>query len=200
MSEPDGVPEHSDGGFLSRWSERKLALRGGTAIDDRSAEEGLARQKDSSAADEASVDTEPAVTLTDADMPAVEDLDADSDYSGFLSQGVSDALRNQALKKLFFSGRFNVVDGLDDYAEDFTRFAALGDIVTAEMRHRIEEAAKRITADGETEAVGEGAADTEPKALGADDALANGPDANPPESMTTPTFKIDTDAEGQEEL
>ena len=36
----------------------------------------------------------------DADMPPIESLDAESDYTGFLSPGVSDALRQAALRKL----------------------------------------------------------------------------------------------------
>lgn len=76
--------------------------------------------------------------LTDADMPPLESLTDDSDFTGFLSSEVSDALRRKALRKLFLSERFNVIDELDDYNEDFTTFEALGNIVTAEMRHRTE--------------------------------------------------------------
>ncbi|MEA3275109.1 MAG: DUF3305 domain-containing protein [Pseudomonadota bacterium] len=39
--------------------------------------------------------------------------------------------------KLFTSPRFNVCDGLDDYAEDFTRFAPLGDLMTRQMRRML---------------------------------------------------------------
>ena len=67
----------------------------------------------------------------------------DSDYSGFLSQGVSEELRNKALRKLFLSPQFNVVDGLDDYCEDFTSFELLGDVITADMRHELEMEAER---------------------------------------------------------
>ncbi|MGB5735975.1 MAG: DUF3306 domain-containing protein, partial [Thiohalocapsa sp.] len=87
--------------------------------------------------------TEPERLLTDADMPPLESLGPDSDYSGFLSQGVSEALRRQALARMFRSPAFNVVDELDDYAEDFTQFAPLGDVVTADMRHRIEQQLQR---------------------------------------------------------
>jgi hypothetical protein len=85
----------------------------------------------------------PAPELTDADMPPIESLTVDSDYSGFLSAKVSESLRRAALRKLFHSGELNVIDGLDDYAEDFTTFAALGDFVTADMRHRIAIEAKK---------------------------------------------------------
>ena len=81
--------------------------------------------------------------LTDVDMPAMDTLDENSDYSGFLSPGVSDKLRKMALRKLFSSAGFNIRDGLDDYDDDFTQFTPLGDIVTADMKHRAEVAERR---------------------------------------------------------
>ncbi len=87
------------------------------------------------------VETEPP---GDDDMPPLDTLTVDSDFSGFLSPKVSDALRTAALRKLFHSSQFNVIDELDDYAEDFTTFRSLGDIVTADMKHQIEVQAKRV--------------------------------------------------------
>ncbi len=77
-------------------------------------------------------------------MPAISSLDETSDYSGFLSEKVSEALRRQALRKLFHSQCFNVCDGLDDYAEDFVSFAKLGEIVTSDMRHQLERVRERL--------------------------------------------------------
>ena len=74
--------------------------------------------------------------LTDADMPPLASLGFDSDFSGFLSPEVSDAVRKQALRKLFPSIELNQLDGLDEYAEDFTVFEPLGDLITADMRHQ----------------------------------------------------------------
>ena len=45
-----------------------------------------------------------------------------------IAMSVSDELRRSALRKLFGLPRFNFCDGLDDYAEDFTRFEPLGDL------------------------------------------------------------------------
>ena len=91
-------------------------------------------------------------------MPPLDSLDEDSDYSGFLSSGVSEELRRRALRKLFSSAVFNIPDGLDDYDDDFTTFAALGDIVTADMRHQQEmeaERARQARADSEAAAASE---------------------------------------------
>ena len=76
--------------------------------------------------------------LTDQDMPPLASLTADSDYSGFLSSKVSEALRRAALRKLFHGTQFNVIDEMDDYAEDFSTFTALGDFITSDMRHALE--------------------------------------------------------------
>lgn len=218
MPDPDSSPEHEGRGFLSRWSERKIAVRDGVAVDDGADDEQTAAPGQAFAAPKSKSEpksepkSEQAPThgleqdpeqdqertgepaLTDADMPPLEDLDADSDYSGFLSRGVSESLRNQALKKLFFSGPFNVVDGLDDYAEDFTQFAALGDIVTAEMRHRLEEAAKRAAAEIEKTAAADPVATEEASAP----AVA-APDGEHTEATPAPEPGTDIDAEEQDE-
>jgi hypothetical protein len=48
------------------------------------------------------------------------------------------------LRKLFHSPKFNVRDGLDDYDLDFTNPEPLGDIITAEMRHRMQVELERL--------------------------------------------------------
>ena len=113
--------------FYARWSRRKLESK----TDSDIVEESVSSEQDA--------DEEPAVpALTDADMPALETLHDDSDYSGFLSPEVSDKLREVALRKLFHGKAFNIVDGLDDYDDDFITALPLGDIVTADMRHQAE--------------------------------------------------------------
>jgi hypothetical protein len=123
--------------FLARFHRRKQVAREANLQQ----AQGIAQGKPVEEVE--SQQASPAPALTDADMPPLESLTIDSDYSGFLSTEVSEPLRRAALRKLFHSAELNVIDGLDDYAEDFTTFTALGDLVTAEMRHRIEIEAKR---------------------------------------------------------
>lgn len=53
-------------------------------------------------------------------------------------------MRQQALRELFHSPKFNVRDGLDDYAGDYNAYTPLGtDIVTADRRHRLERQAEQ---------------------------------------------------------
>ena len=121
---------------LRRWSRRKQE----SAQEAPAAEQAVPIDTEPSLGTTAPIETEtesrPA--LTDADMPPIESLDEDSDYSAFMSEGVSDELRNLALRKLFKAPVFNIRDGLDEYDEDYTYFEKLGDIVTCDMKHHIE--------------------------------------------------------------
>jgi hypothetical protein len=122
-------------GFLARWSRRKQA--------------GYRNHEHPSAAGPQSLSGEPLPAedpqqvkaqrqLTDADMPPVDSLDEKSDFAAFMSPGVSEQLRVQALRKLFHLPGLHLPDGLDDYDDDFTQFAKLGDIVTHEMQRMLQ--------------------------------------------------------------
>ena len=151
------MTERSPGeAFLTRWSRRK-----------REQDLDLPRTPDEHAlpANQASglpgdaAAAAPERVLTDADMPPLESLDEASDFSGFLSQGVSDELRRMALRKLFAQPSFNVLDGLNDYDEDYTKLAPLGDTITYQMRQWMERDRKKLedeaaqARDGEPEAL-----------------------------------------------
>lgn len=131
--EPPGAEEIVAGeSFLQRFHRRKTEARQAPPEDPQPAV--------------AAVPDAPPVEPTDADMPPLASLTPESDYRGFLSPKVSETLRRAALRRLFHSPEFNVLDGLDDYAEDYTSFTALGDLVTADMRHQLEQAARRTAA------------------------------------------------------
>lgn len=137
---------------LSRWSRRKLETEQLAPIAEESVP--LDIEADLNAADQAAAEAEAEEkpVLTDADMPDIESLDENSDFSGFMSAGVSDKLRNLALRKLFKAPVFNIRDGLDEYDEDYTYFEKLGDIVTCDMKHQIEMQEKKLREAQEAEA------------------------------------------------
>lgn len=129
--------------FLERFHRRKTAARQVT----EASQAPLADTTEAALVpSQAEPEPEQVPDLTDADMPPLETLTANSDYRGFLSPKVSESLRRAALRRLFHGSAFNVIDELDDYAEDFTTFEALGDIVTADMRHQIEVEARKQAA------------------------------------------------------
>lgn len=123
----------SDESALSRWSRRKLEADRDDADTAPAVEPGPVGEA-------AAISAQPAEEkpLSDADMPDIDSLSAESDFSGFMSSGVSDELRNLALRKLFHAPVFNIRDGLDEYDEDYTSFEKLGDIVTCDMKHQVE--------------------------------------------------------------
>ncbi|MCG8036711.1 MAG: DUF3306 domain-containing protein [Candidatus Thiodiazotropha taylori] len=141
--------EGRDENFIRRWSDRKLASQQ-PLIEQAEAEQTLDQP-------------------CDEDMPPLESLDDSSDYSGFLSPKVSEPLRKMALRKLFHGSDFNLCDGLDDYAEDFTRFEALGDVITADLKHQLEMQAQREAEQQEQEQAEAEPVESDATALQSDD-------------------------------
>lgn len=122
--------QQDDEGFVQRWSRVKYQGQSQAAtIHDKLAEE---------------IEQQPELEMPgDDDMPSIDSLTEDSDYIGFLSPNVSEQLRKQALRKLFSSPAFNIRDGLDDYDGEYTQFAKLGDIITADLKHQLEMESKK---------------------------------------------------------
>jgi hypothetical protein len=121
--------------MLSRWSRRKQEAAQTPPVS----EEVVAPIVDADLATPIPAEEAPETTpLTDADMPDIDTLAEDSDFTAFMSPGVSDKLRNLALRKLFQAPVFNIRDGLDEYDEDYTSFEKLGDIITCDMKHQVE--------------------------------------------------------------
>jgi len=131
-------------GPLSRWSKRKSAARKEREAPAQAADPtltaSLAPNLDEPDDKHLPVRTEDESTAVEpeVELPDIDSLTEDSDYSAFMAPNVSTELRNLALRKLFKSSVFNIRDGLDDYDEDFTSFEKLGDIVTSDMRHHAE--------------------------------------------------------------
>jgi hypothetical protein len=117
--------------FFSRWSKRKQAVKLGLA------EEETASVKSKQAAQAPSTPSTPSAPLastapanqTPSDnnsgpvkLPSladVEQLTPESDFSSFMTQGVTPEVRNAAMKKLFTDPHYNVMDGLDIYIGDY---------------------------------------------------------------------------------
>ena len=97
---------------LRRWSRRKQEAAQEMRAEERAAPIDIEASSDAAVPIETEAESSPA--LTDDDMPPIESLDENSDYSAFMSEGVSDELRNLALRKLFKAPVFNIRDGLDE--------------------------------------------------------------------------------------
>ncbi len=119
-------------GFLGRWSQRKLDAREGKPLDDeppRAAPPALTAtdvSEAASAAASAAAGPTQAPEETPAAVPPptledVEALTAESDFSRFVARGVTPDVKNAAMKKLFADPRYNVMDGLDVYIDDYSQ-------------------------------------------------------------------------------
>lgn len=147
MTDPKTRPDRGvepEEPFMSRWSRLKARAREQAAPV---AEAGAAPPQAQAAEDTRPHAAPPQVAPQPPagpppELPDIDLLGEDSDYSAFLAEGIDATLRRKALRKLFHSPKFNVLDGLDDYMGDFTQFEPLGSIVTADMRHHIERAAR----------------------------------------------------------
>jgi hypothetical protein len=116
MADPDDP-------FLTRWSRRKR-----TASDDANTpDEPASKDPPPAGGSRPGEDTTPETAMSPeqaeivAQLPDIDSLEDGSDFTVFLQDGVPEALRRRALRKLW---RLNPVyanlDGLNDYDEDFT--------------------------------------------------------------------------------
>lgn len=84
------------------------------------------------------------------ELPPIESLGFDSDFSGFLQAKVDERLRQAALKKLFQSPHFNQMDGLDVYIDDYNTFEPIPESMLRELNHA-QDLLFAKPADGEAE-------------------------------------------------
>ena len=101
-----------DQNFLRRWSRRKREV---------SAKTELAGKNEASVAP--------------AELPSLDDLSFESDFRVFMHAKVGEGIRRAALKKLFGDPRFNVMDGLDVYIDDYSKEDAIPPGMLARLQH-----------------------------------------------------------------
>lgn len=123
-------------GFLSRWSQRKQALRAGKPPADppapvaslgpvvhAPAPPGLTGPvvTPPSVDPAAAPPAEPAAPAPALTLDDVKTLTPESDYAPFVAREVAPAVRNAAMKKLFTDPHYNVMDRLDIYIDDYSQ-------------------------------------------------------------------------------
>jgi hypothetical protein len=102
--------------FFTRWSRREAEVpRGGAPGEPAIVAEADAVVAASQAAPEILVDEKP---------PSLDDVAAlapGDEVSRFVAQGVDEAVKRAAVKKLFTDPHFNIMDGLDIYIDDYSK-------------------------------------------------------------------------------
>lgn len=80
-------------------------------------------------------------------LPAIEDLDSDSDFKPFMNPGVDAGTRRTALKKLFTNSHFSTIDPFEPYSIDLTGEDPIPEAMLKTLDH-----ARRVLFDEEYEA------------------------------------------------
>lgn len=92
-------------------------------------------------------------------LPALDSLSFESDFKAFMRAQVEESAKRAALKKLFADPRFNLMDGLDVYIDDYTK----GEPISPELLARLEHAKATLLgqeqAKQQAEAAGKAKAD-----------------------------------------
>ena len=128
------------GGFLSRWSRRKQAVREGQVLPPEPAAAPQAVRAEpvpaapaASALPRAAPADAPRETTPPPTLDDVARLTPEADFSRFVAPDVSSEVRNAAVKKLFADPHFNVMDGLDVYIDDYSLPSPLSKADMAKM-------------------------------------------------------------------
>lgn len=122
--------------FLSRWSKRKLEVRAqeklaenapdisvSASIEGSDANQSAPTNVPAASQPKAQITSQPELPLpTEADLLAVKQ---GGDIKAFMVDKVSTELKNKAFKALFARPEFNVMDGLDIYIDDYSKFTPL---------------------------------------------------------------------------
>jgi hypothetical protein len=119
--------------FTGRWSRLKQEGRA-PADEPQTTNLPVPEDADASAAETPTIPAE--------DLPDIESLDKDSDYTPFMQEGVPEALKKLALRALWRSDPVLAnLDGLNDYDEDYKTMLDVG----AEAMRKFREAEKMLS-------------------------------------------------------
>lgn len=113
-------------GALSRWSRLKREAASPVDVEtdegvvEASTPAPVSPTQHDEEAPRAGCDAEPSIDVDSADLPDVDTLTYESDFTGFLRDGVPELVRRAALAKLWRSDPVMAnLDGLNDYDEDY---------------------------------------------------------------------------------
>jgi hypothetical protein len=173
----------SDEDFLSRWSRRKRADRAGSPVEEAKpvAQAVPASGAAGTAPGEAATPPEP--------LPTVESLTPESDFTPFMEKEVDPGLRREALKKLFSDPRYNVMDRLDTYIDDYSipdpmpeewlgKLSAMAGLGDVPGRQKAEREARELAEREAVGASGEGPGENEGREAAPPAAEAARPEAD----------------------
>jgi hypothetical protein len=118
-------------GFLNRWSKKKLGVEPELSASELAEKQSPVQDSKASkvpASGELAADKklEPVAGAAQAQetAPTLEDvlkLTQDSDFSAYVKPGIDPEVQKAAMQKLFSDPRYNIMDGLDIYIDDYSK-------------------------------------------------------------------------------
>jgi hypothetical protein len=118
-------------GFLNRWSKKKLGAEPELSPSELAEKQSPVQDSKASkvpASGESAADKklEPVAGAAQAQeaAPTLEDvlkLTQDSDFSAYVKPGIDPEVQKAAMQKLFSDPRYNIMDGLDIYIDDYSK-------------------------------------------------------------------------------
>lgn len=148
----------ADDDFLRRWSRRKAEAKRAPETATEAPPPAVVPAPTPDARPAVAASTPTAASPTPA-LPDPASLEPGADVSAFMARGVDEALKRRALKSLFQDPRFNVMDGLDVYIDDYSipdpmppewldKLEQLSHLGDRAERDRAAEAREALAADG----------------------------------------------------
>ena len=125
LKQVENVMDRGLSNRLRRWSDKKIGARQTQATHGNEAPASPSKDP---------IPQEGASPIKPEDLPPIESLTADSDFTAFLRSNVPSVLKKAALRKLWKSDPVLAnVDGLNDYDENFAKMG-LGKVVKTAYR------------------------------------------------------------------
>jgi Protein of unknown function (DUF3306) len=188
---PDNVAQQPERLSLKRWSRRKLEAARAVTPTDAPPEPVAEAAPPQPARPVGGVSQN-----TAAPLPPIESLTIDSEFAAFFKPEVAEATKRAALKQLFRDPRFNIMDGLDVYIDDYTQ----PDPISPEMmkqllhtRHIFNPPVTEVNAEGHV-------VDVAPSAAPAEETVATAAAAGTPIAYAAPALPAEgtaTESDGE---
>ncbi|MCL1120795.1 DUF3306 domain-containing protein [Shewanella seohaensis] len=143
----DSTPKAN--GFFSRWSQRREQVAAEeAALAAQTTAENLAEVKPDTTAEPAATTSEPQDALpkteedpnrllTAEELPNPEEIEIGGSFAKFMGANVDPAAKTAALRALWKQPHFNEIDGLLEYALDYSNQPKLTPEVSAELAQKV---------------------------------------------------------------
>lgn len=102
----------------------------------------------------------PLTSAEKRDLPPVDDLTLESDFSAFMQPEVDAGTRRAAMKKLFMNEHYRTMDMLDVYVDDYSK----PELLPAAMLQKLEHAAGLLASPEQSRESGQAALPADPAA------------------------------------